>query len=290
MFIERFVRRTRDALLLLCVALAASLPAWAWGERGHRMVNAAAVENLPEPLRSYFRARKEFLVEHAIDPDRLAQTDPDERPHHYTEIEAYDSYPFHPFRKEFVEEHRDPTPFQLRHGDSIWQIERFTLRLAVAFRGHRWREADEAALFAAHYACDLTQPLHTAINYDGQLTYQGGLHARFESDLVNARAYGWVLDPLAAVKEPDLRARIFREYVASYGSRNVIFAADHIAVFDRSYADPEYLTTFYNLAELMAKKRLRAAISFVSSLWYTAWVRAGQPDLERSSRSQVSEK
>ncbi len=243
------------------------------------MVNARAVENLPEPLRSYFRARRMFLVEHASDPDRLARENAKERPHHYTEVEAYDSFAFRAFRRQFVDERRGPTPFQLGHGDSVWQIERFTLKLAAALRSRRWADADDAAVFAAHYACDLTQPLHTVMNYDGQLTYQRGIHARFESALVDARGSRWNLEPRPALNEPDLRARIFAELVASYNYRNIIFAADHIAAFDHSYQDPEYLASFFNLTELMARKRLRAAAAFVSSLWYTAWVRAGRPDL-----------
>ena len=243
------------------------------------MVNAAAVENLPEPLRSYFRARKAYLVEHASDPDRLARESAKERPHHYTEVEAYDSFPFRFFRLQFVEERRGPTSTQLQHGDSIWQIERFTLRLAEALRRRKWSEADQAALFTAHYACDLTQPLHTVINYDGQLTHQQGIHARFETELVNARASHWVLEPRPATYEPDLRARIFGEMLSSYSYRNIIYAADHIAVFGGHYQDPEYRSTFFNLTELMARKRLVAAVSFVSSLWYTAWVKAGRPDL-----------
>jgi hypothetical protein len=243
------------------------------------MVNAAAVENLPEPLRSYFRARQAYLVEHASDPDRLARESAKERPHHYTEVEAYDSFPFRVFRLEFVEERRGPTSTQLQHGDSIWQIERFTLRLAEALRRRKWSEADQAALFTAHYACDLTQPLHTVINYDGQLTHQQGIHARFETELVNARASHWVLEPRPATYEPDLRARIFGEMLSSYSYRNIIYAADHIAVFGRNYQDPEYRSTFFTLTELMARKRLVAAVSFVSSLWYTAWVKAGRPDL-----------
>lgn len=255
------------------------------------MVNAAAVENLPEPLRSYFRTRQSFLVEHATDPDRLGRERAEERPHHYTEVEAYDSFPFHAFRAQFIEERRGPTSVQLAHGDSVWQIERFTLRLTEALRRRRWNEMDQAAVFAAHYASDLTQPLHTVINYDGQLTYQSGIHARFEADLINARAGRWVLEPRPATEEPDLRARIFKEMLDSYGYRNIIFAADHLAVFGRHYQDPEYYSTFYNLTELMARKRLRAAVSFVSSLWYTAWLRAGKPDLDsRKSKVEIGKR
>jgi len=277
----------RELLLVVWFLVCPSTLALAWGERAHQMINASAVENLPEPLRTYFRARKAFLVEHATDPDRLARENPAERPHHYTELEAYDAWPFLTFRRQFVEQGIGPPASAARHGDSIWQIERYTLELATALRRHRWDAADHAALFAAHYAADLTQPLHTVINYDGQLTGQSGIHARFETELVNALANSWLLEPKPAAFEPDLRAAIFKELTRSYSYRYVVFAADNIAVAGRSYADPLYFMDFKRLAGLPAKKRIEAAVSLVSSLWYTAWVRAGKPALP--GRARVAE-
>jgi len=266
-------------VILLLVFAQRPAPGLAWGDRGHRLINAAAVDNLPEPPRSFFRARKVYLLEHASDPDLLAHDDPAERPHHYTDLDADDTFPFLSLRRQFVLEKAPPAPWQLRNGDSIWQIERFTLRLADSLRRRRWQEADEDAVFAAHYAADLTQPLHTVMNYDGQLTGQIGVHARFETELVNSLADGWQLKPQPATFEPDLRARIFQEAVASFSCRNLVFASDRIAVSGRNYLDPQYYATFYKLAGPLAEKRLAAGASFVSSLWYTAWVRAGKPVL-----------
>jgi hypothetical protein len=276
---RRASRRVQVPVVLLLALAARPAPGLAWGDRGHKLINAAAVENLPEPLRSYFRTRKIYLVEHASDPDLLAENDAVERPHHYTDLDGDDSYPFLNLRRQFVLERAAPKPWQLRNGDSIWQIERFTLRLADSLQHRRWQAADDDAVFAAHYAADLTQPLHTVMNYDGQLTGQQGVHARFETDLVNALADGWRLKPRPAIFEPDLRARIFEEMITSFSYRNVIFASDHVAVFGRNYLDPQYYAMFYKLAGPLAEKRLAAGASFVSSLWYTAWVRAGKPQL-----------
>lgn len=276
--------------LLVTAILMKPLPARAWGHRGHQLVNAAAIENLPEPLRSYFRTRREFLVEHASDPDILARDEPAERPHHYTEVEAYDPYPFVNFRKQFVDEHQSPTPAQLKHGDSIWQIERYVNLLTDDFRRGRLAQVDHDAVFAAHYACDLTQPLHTVENYNGQLTGQTGVHARFESDVVNDLADHWALKPPPPVYETNVRARIFREYLESYQDRYLIFSADHSAVAGHSYVDPQYRSLFESLMGPLAKKRLEAATAFVSSLWYTAWVRAGKPNLGASPKTPRRQK
>ena len=266
-------------LLLAFLVLASARLGRPWGNQAHQMVNAMAVENLPEPLRSYFRARKTYLVEHASDPDQLAGENPRERSHHYTDPEAYDRDPFPKLKKQFVDDRRGPTQLELRNGDSIWQIEKFTDELADALRRRQWSDADRAAVFAAHYACDLTQPLHTVLNYDGQFTRQAGIHSRFETEMVNALKDGWVIKPLPAVDEVNLRARIFRELLASYHERNVVFAADRSAVAGRTYVDPGFFPAFEKLAGPLAEKRLEAAVSFVSSVWYTAWVRAGKPEL-----------
>jgi len=268
-------------VLVAALVFASARPALPWGNQAHQMVNALAVENLPEPLRSYFRARKTYLVEHASDPDQLAGENPRERSHHYTDAEAYDRNPFPKLKKQFVDERRGPTQLQLRNGDSIWQIEKFTDLLADALRRRQWNEADRDAVFAAHYACDLTQPLHTVLNYDGQFTRQAGIHSRFETEMVNALKDGWVMKPLPAVNEVNLRARVFRELLASYRQRNAVFAADRTAVAGRSYVDPRFFAAFEKLAGPLAEKRLDAAVSFVSSVWYTAWVRAGKPTLPR---------
>jgi hypothetical protein len=266
------------AVVLLAIAYWPE-PGVAWGDRGHKLINAAAVDSLPEPPRAYFEARKVFLVEHASDPDLLAHDDAAERPHHYTDLDADDAYPFPNLRRQFVLERAAPMFWQLRNGDSLWQIERFTLRLADSLQHRRWQAADQDAIFVAHYAADLTQPLHTVKNYDGQITGQKGVHARFETDLVNATADGWRLKPQPAVFLSDLRGRIFDEAIQSFNCRNLVFAADHIAVSGRTYLDPQYSAVFYKLAGPLAEKRLSAGASFVSSLWYTAWVRAGKPAL-----------
>ncbi len=283
MLLKSIADQLHRALLLLSLLLNSPLPARAWGDQAHRLVNAAAVASLPEPLGAYFRARKAFWVEHATEPDVLALENPEERAHHYTEVEAYDPYPFLRFRKMFVDERRTPTAAQVRYGDSVWQIERFTLRLEEALRRGQWDGADRDALFAAHYACDLTQPLHTVMNYDGQWTNQSGIHARFETDLVKVLADRWIFERRPPTEEKDLRARIFREMLESYRDRTRVFSADRAALAGRRYQDPQYLVSFARLAGPLAKKRLEAAVSFVSSLWYTAWVRAGKPDLRSAS-------
>jgi S1/P1 Nuclease len=276
---RRAARTFAACLLGVALLLVSPLPAWPWGNRGHQLVNAAAIESLPEPLRTHFRARKLYLMEHASDPDLLAKNYPAERPHHFTNADALEAYPFPHLRAQFVVEGRPPTARQAAQGDSIWQIDLYTRRLSDDWRRGQWEQAEHDAIFLAHYACDLTQPLHTLVNYDGQFTNQAGIHARFETEMVNEISERWAPSPVPAQLVDNVRARIFSELEASYGARTRLFSADSEAVKGRSYADPAYQAAFYKLAAPLAKDRLEAAVSFVSSLWYTAWVRAGKPQL-----------
>jgi hypothetical protein len=265
--------------LTFSMVLAGAIPSAAWGRRAHQMVNAAAIKTLPSPLRSYFAPHQFYLVDHASDPDLRARNDRQERPRHFAEIEAYDRYPFLQFRREFVLDRLGPSAAQIRHGTVTWQIARFTRYLERDFRQADWSEADHDAVYLAHYAADLTQPLHTVVNYDGQQTRQRGIHARFEVGLVDLLADRWVLRPRPATSILNLRGRIFEELINSYRQAPAIFAADRNARASIPYTSPRFLLAFARAAGPVAYAQLENAASFVGSLWYTAWVRAGKPDL-----------
>jgi hypothetical protein len=243
------------------------------------MVNAAAIRTLPFRLRSYFVPHQFYLVDHASDPDLKAKDDRRERPRHFVEIEAHDRYPFLSFQREFVLEGLGPSPDQTRHGTVIWQIERFTRYLSQDFRRGDWSEASHDAVYLAHYAADLTQPLHTVVNYDGQQTGQRGIHARFEVGLVDLLAGQWVLRPRPATDITNLRSRIFQEFVNSYRQAPAIFAADRRVRSSIPYTSARFLPAFATVAGPVAYAQLEDAASFIGSLWYTSWVRAGKPAL-----------
>ncbi len=279
--LNRHTARKHGAFLLWFVWVALWLPASAaaWGRRAHEMVNAAAIRDLPAPLRAYFQVYAFEIVDRASEPDELARGNRAEERHHFTDADAYDSFPFRQLRQQFVVERLGPTRTEMRNGDSIWQIERFTVRLENDFR-RGWRASTvNDAIFAAHYAADLTQPLHTTANFDGQRTGQRGIHQAFESGVVNLCADGWTVNPKPAAEIFNLRARIFSELLTSYQASGAVFAADREVRKRVRPGDPQYLPALARLLGPLARSRLDDAACFVASLWYTAWKRAGSPDL-----------
>jgi hypothetical protein len=78
-----------------------------------------------------------------------------------------------------------------RNGLLPWRQQEEFGNLRRAFEGFT-RETygpGNAVLFAAvmsHYIQDAHQPLHASVNYDGQMTGNNGIHARFETALFEA--------------------------------------------------------------------------------------------------------
>ncbi len=266
---------------LACATLMASAPpARAWGRRGHEMINAAAIDDLPEPLRSYFRRHQFELVGGASEPDQLARDNPTEERHHFVDAEAYDSFPFRRLQEQFVFKRLGPNPTEIRTGDVIWQIDRFTGRLTTDFRSGQEERVIHDAIFAAHYAADLTQPLHTVSNFDGQRTGQRGIHHAFETGVVDFYADRWTLHPAPAVELRGLRAAIFAEFLRSYEAAPAVFEAGREVQKSWQPDDPRYIPALAARLEVFTRERLEDAACFVASLWYTAWRMAGSPDLQ----------
>ncbi len=51
----------------------------------------------------------------------------------------------------------------------------------------------------------------------------------------------------------------------------------------------EYATAYDRLMGDMVERRMRASVILVGSLWYTAWVNAGQPDLDKLEEKPTPE-
>jgi hypothetical protein len=148
-----------------------------------------------------------------------------------------------------------------------------------------------------HYIADAHVPLHTISNYDGQLTNQNGVHAFWESRLPelfaknqydffvgrseyfdNPKKYYWniitasnklVAKTLRVEKEVAVAFRDDNKYCPETVNRTTI----QKPCFDFS-------ESYHERLDGMVEDRMRDAILSVGSAWYTAWVDAGQPDLE----------
>jgi hypothetical protein len=180
------------------------------------------------------------------------------------------------------------------YGILPWHIYRmyFQLRDAFAIRDPKAILRISAEL--GHYIADGHVPLHTTENYNGQLTGQDGIHGFWESRLPELFAdnYDYFVGRctyLPKVQEEAWKAiasahlavdsvlKIERQLSEKYAERKYSFETKGKQTV-KVYA-PEFSKAYHDALAGMVEKQMRASITMIGNVWYTAWVDAGQPDL-----------
>lgn len=310
------------ALAILCVAAVLPTRALAWGQTGHTYANTAAVGTLPPDtsLAKFFAANQAFLAAHSSDPDlwRDTQHVPGEGPHHFIDLDAYGTpsdFALHnlpvtradadaKFGHDYVES----------KGTVDWTIELWTNRLSDAMKGNDPDLILADAAILGHYVADAHVPFHSAVNYDGQLSGQRGIHVRFEEEMVHRTIKLSDLTPDPALPIPDVLAAARAWSGQSLDLTPTILQSDLLARLQASFAgksvpahgplptgynpythkplpkdgsptpdyyqdNPVYWKTLSGLTRSIALARLNASAAHLGSVWLTAWQRAGSPDL-----------
>ena len=178
-------------------------------------------------------------------------------------------------------------------------------RLTRAFEEGDTRRILRLSTEMGHYIGDAHVPLHTTENYNGQMTGQDGIHAFWESRLVElfadpeydfwVGAARYIEDPASYYWEVVLESHQLLDSVLG-----VERALRHTFPADRQfcYEDrlgmtvrtqcPDYARAYHDRLGGQVEDRMRAAILAVGSAWYTAWVDAGSPDLKNLKSEEQS--
>lgn len=274
--------RTRAIVLLaLLLVMTSPQPASAWGFEAHKFIMARAILLLPPELRPFFERSRIQVVEHAIDPD-LWRTAGwlEEEPRHFLDMDAYGPDPFKDlphdydqavarYGKEFVE----------KNGTVPWRTEEIYKKLVEAFTQKSAFSRENIKFFSsviAHYTADAHVPFHAALNYDGQLTGQRGIHSRFESELFERNRSRLRIAPGRPVQVNDAREFIFDTLTASFALVQPILDADREAIGNRDLYDDRYFGVFFGKARPVLEKRVSESITAVASVITSAWVQAGR--------------
>ncbi|MBS1660951.1 MAG: hypothetical protein JST68_07850 [Bacteroidetes bacterium] len=289
---RRFKLPIFSVTLLLLLLICSS-----WGFLVHRTVNQLAIYQLPRPTQSFFWQMRDSIVRQAPRPDVRRNTDPQEAPRHFIDLEAYGDSAAWKMPLRWDEAVRLYTADTLKkYGYVPYEVQRLKGLLTEAFRrGDR----DSIVYYATdlgHYIGDVNVPLHVAINYDGQLTGQRGLHSLWESRIpeIDLNSYRlrdghkarYLDDPAVAIwtavrHSHDLLKDIFaQEIEASKGmpdsvkyhteTRNGRTFKTYSNEFAKAYAA--------RLGNTVNDQLLRSA-DLIADFWYTAWVDGGKPDL-----------
>lgn len=274
------------ALFALVLSALPSEPAGAWGFNGHRFITERAIELLPPEIRPFFQAFRVTIVEHSIDPDTYRTMGfTEEPPRHFLDMDAYGPFPFKNLPRDFKEAVTvRGEAFVIKNGTVPWRTDEVYGMLRDAFKQLPTAPfaRDNVKLFSsviAHYVGDSFQPFHAALNYDGQMTNQHGIHSRFETELFDRYRDKLRITPAAAAPVANVRDFMFATLTDSFQHVDAILAADLEAVKGRTLYDDGYFAYMFDKTGPIMEKRLAGAMTGVASLITSAWIEAGRPPL-----------
>ena len=268
------------SLVLLVLCLAPPVPALAWGPVAHDVVTTWAIQTLPPEIRSFFENNRQFLIQHANDPDALMKTDRYERMRHYIYLDKYGLFPYPTLPHDYLKaKEKFMTSRISRDGMLPWQVGEYSLRLTKAMKAGDWEEVRLDAAALAHYLADAHDPLHTTQNFDGQFTLQTGLSLRFDIHLFERYSKLFIMHPESADKIDDPTEYAFQRCLESNVWVDLILWSDLRAREGLPDYNDEYFDRFYNRVGPTVVHEINEAAHDAGSYWYTAWLNAGRPQL-----------
>lgn len=257
-----------------------------WGFFAHKWINRLAVDAMPAEIRPFFEQHRAYLSEHAIDPDLWRDKDSAEHYRHFIDIDLYGPFPFRELPRDFeAAKQKFGEKTVVERGIAPWWIEKQYRRLVNLMKAGQTDTLLIVAAAIGHYVADLHMPLHTVENYDGQLTGNTGIHSRFEWQMIEKFSddIHLTVEPAEYIAEPG--AYVFDVIMQSYRLADELLQADTESratakVYERpeDYDGAYYHALFGQVGDLAEKQMSRAATA-VSSIWYSAWIDAGQPKL-----------
>ena len=267
-----------------------------WGFFAHKKINKLAVFTLPLEMAPFYKKNIRYIEESAVNPDRRRYINPDEAPRHYIDLDMYgDSAAFKLPRywKQAVEKFGEDS--LQSHGILPWNIQRVYLQLKDAFFVRDPEKILMLSVDLGHYVADAHVPLHTTKNYDGQLTNQVGIHAFWESRLPElfSGEYDFYTGKAKYISNVQLEAwniishtnqaldsvlRFEKQLNDQWGEKKYNFESQGrqtVKVFSTNYSK-----AYHEKLSGMVERQMRLSVLMTGSLWYSAWVDAGQPDLK----------
>jgi hypothetical protein len=267
-----------------------------WGFHAHRQINRLAVFTLPPEMIGFYKANINYITEAAVNADRRRFAVVDEAPRHYIDIDHYgDSavYTMPRYWNDAVEQYSEDT--LKAYGILPWHLNVMYYRLRDAFFV---RDPSRILMLSAdigHYIGDAHVPLHTTENYNGQFTGQEGIHAFWESRLPElfSANYDFFVGKATYMENPQLEIwkiiestyreldsvlTIEKRLSQHYGERKYSFETrgrQTVKVYSYDFSE-----AYHEALSGMVERQMRGAILMLGNMWYSAWIDAGQPELQ----------
>lgn len=280
-----------------------------WGFFGHKKINRLAVFTLPKGMFTFYKKHIEYITDHAVDPDKRRYAVEGEAPRHYIDIDHYHHDSLTPFEymprkwKDAILKFSEDT--LQAYGIVPWHVNFMGFRLTKAFKEKDINKILKLSAEIGHYIGDASVPLHTTENYNGQLTNQKGIHGFWESRIPElfSEDYDFFVGQAEYIEEPQNyiwdvveSSHNAVDSVLSFESNlNEEYPSDRKYAFDnrgnrtiKTYSK-EYSKEYQDMLDGMIERRMRSSVTSVGSFWYTCWMNAGQPDLNKIEKKKLTE-
>ena len=268
-----------------------------WGFFGHRLITRMAIYTLPAAMNSFYLEHADEIISGSVVPDQRRYVIPEEGTRHYIDLDDYeerDSIPKYWIKA--VERYGEE--FLENHGHGPWYTYFTYNRLIEAMKERDGKKILRLSSDLAHYIADANVPLHTTSNYNGQLTDQYGIHGfwetrlpqLFSSDydfLVGQAEY--LVDPQGAIwvnvlAANDLVDSVFlveQRVTEKVGEAQKYSFEERSKTIQRVYS--RRFSREYHEMLPSVERQMQKSIKMIGDFWYTAWIEAGQPDLQHIS-------
>lgn len=296
--VQKCCHKCSRRVVLLFLLLFFSDEAGAWGFFAHKRINRLAVFTLPPEMFTFYKYYINYLTDNAVNPDRRRYAVVDEAPRHYIDLDVYGdsaAYKLPKYWKEAVAQYTEDT--LKAYGIVPWHINTMRYRLVEAFKNQDVARILSLSADIGHYIGDANVPLHTTSNYNGQYTNQYGIHGFWESRLPElfAEGYQYWTRPAELIRDPQAEAwtavrnanhaldsvlGFEKELKASMGEDKAYGYDDRNGISTRSYSQ-SFSKAYHDALGGQVERRMLASIQMVGDFWYTCWVEAGQPDLNK---------
>lgn len=190
------------------------------------------------------------------------------------------------------------------YGILPWHLEQMHYRITKAFESEDPDRILRMCAEMGHYVGDAHVPLHTTENYNGQMTGQTGIHGFWESripELFADNTYDYFVGKAEYIENPRdyywdivLKSHSLVDSVLRTERRlRLEFPIDQQMVFDERSGrtiktqSAEFAAAWDKAMQGMVEERFRASILSIGSVWYSCWVDAGQPDLNKLTPDPV---
>lgn len=288
-------------IVMLAVFTGILTQGFGWGFYAHKVINRLAVFTLPPELFAFYRLHIEDITEHAVDPDKRRYSDPEEACRHYVDLDYFEhTLPLDTMPRRWKDAIARYTEDTLKaYGIVPWHIQLMMNRLTEAFKEKNMERIIRLSADLGHYIADAHVPLHATINYNGQLTGQQGIHAFWESRLpeLYSDQYDFFVGRARYIENELEEA--WRASEGSFAAKDSVlnferelnkrFETDRKYSYEmkgqtrvRQYSE-DYSAAYNRMLGDQVERRMRQSILTVGSMWYTAWINAGKPDLDKGT-------